>query len=304
MVMTVTRPVISNASSNSAISPSSVNGLPILPADAGESAKKANAVVHKEGSFMAQQSGSARDVKRKPDSEEDDQVVAKKRKLENGGREDKPVSVHRKESERSSDSHRSYSSNSSHSHSHSRQDVDMDKRRESRGSRDDEYDSHREKPRHSSDSRGSSDRYESKSEKTEARSNSHASQVKVHYLPMKGTIYLDYIKSGVKKFEGRVHGPMCSSMRAGDHLKLYDNKARRGIICEILSKDVYKSFEVMLRAKGVFAMLPQLKREGVQQNEEDLIRQGIKVYQGFPGSERVNTSGVAAIGVKYLKDVQ
>ena len=80
-----------------------------------------------------------------------------------------------------------------------------------------------------------------------------------HLLPMKGEIYLRMIKSEEKTHEGRIYGPACRKMQVGDRLKVFDNRAGWGIICEITGMDVYYSFDEMLREKGALNMLPQLK---------------------------------------------
>jgi ASC-1-like (ASCH) protein len=41
---------------------------------------------------------------------------------------------------------------------------------------------------------------------------------------MRDTIFLEYIMSGQKKYEGRVNGPACRAMRVGDHLQLFDRQ--------------------------------------------------------------------------------
>jgi ASC-1-like (ASCH) protein len=126
---------------------------------------------------------------------------------------------------------------------------------------------------------------------------------RVHNLPMKGTIYFDYIMSGKKKYEGRVCGYACNSMRVGDHLKLFDRRAGWGIICEITSKDQYRGFEEMLRDKGVLPMLPQLEDASRRLSDEGLLREGVKIYQAFPGSQRVHRAGSIAIGVNFIKKI-
>lgn len=126
---------------------------------------------------------------------------------------------------------------------------------------------------------------------------------RVHNLPMKGTIYFDYIMSGKKKYEGRVCGYACNSMRVGDHLKLFDRRAGWGIICEITSKDQYRGFEEMLRDKGVLPMLPQLEDASRRLSEEGLLREGVRIYQAFPGSQRVHSAGSIAIGVKFIEKI-
>lgn len=124
-----------------------------------------------------------------------------------------------------------------------------------------------------------------------------------HRLPMKGTIYFDLIMKGEKQFEGRVCGPACQNMHAGDILEMFDRRANWGIECVITSKDVYPDFEDMLRAKGVLLMLPQLKDSSKHLTSEELIKEGTKIYRSFPGADRVRQYGAVAIGVKFLRKV-
>lgn len=127
---------------------------------------------------------------------------------------------------------------------------------------------------------------------------------KTHKLPMKGTIYFEYIMSGKKKFEGRVFAQACQSMRVGDLLEMFDNRAGWGIVCEISSIDVFRNgFKAMLESKGVLAMLPQLESKASRLSQEELIAEGLKIYNAFPGSQRVNDYGAVAIGVKFLKKI-
>jgi len=127
--------------------------------------------------------------------------------------------------------------------------------------------------------------------------------VKIHNLPMKGTIYFEYIMNGKKKFEGRVCGPACRLMHVGDCLQLFDNREGWGIICEIISKDTYKDFKDMLEAKGVLPLLPQLEDKSKWMTKDQLLQEGIRVYQSFPGSNRVRHYGAAAIGVKFIRKI-
>ncbi len=126
---------------------------------------------------------------------------------------------------------------------------------------------------------------------------------KIHNLPIKGTIYLEYIMNGKKQFEGRVCGPACQAMQVGDRLKLFNAKARWGIICEIVSKDWYNTFKEMLEDKGVLPLLPQLEEQSKCLSKDQLLQEGLKIYQSFPGSFRVNQHGAVAIGVKFIKRI-
>lgn len=121
-------------------------------------------------------------------------------------------------------------------------------------------------------------------------------------LPMSGVMYLNYIREGIKTHEGRVCRGACQSMRKGDQLTLRDNRAGKGILCEITSCTRYSSFRDMLVANGVLKMLPQLTEFAKTASPEALLREGVRVYEGFPGSESVKTLGAVAIGVKFIKN--
>ncbi|NGX28316.1 MAG: hypothetical protein K940chlam1_00491 [Candidatus Anoxychlamydiales bacterium] len=124
---------------------------------------------------------------------------------------------------------------------------------------------------------------------------------KMHSLSMKGTIYLETIMNGEKEYEGRINTEKCQNMKVGEHLKLFDKEALFGIICEITSLDVFESFDQMLQKIGVLKLLAQLKEKNHSLNE--LLKEGVKIYQNFPGSKRVSAFGCVAIGVKFLKKI-
>lgn len=130
-----------------------------------------------------------------------------------------------------------------------------------------------------------------------------SSRVTCHHLSMNGTIYLEYIMNGTKLFEGRVNGPVCQRMQIGDELRLFDQKAQWGIVCKIVSKDVYPGFEDMLKDKGILNMLPQLQHKASSLSAVELLREGVKIYHAFPGSQRVKQVGAMAIGVKFSRKV-
>lgn len=130
-----------------------------------------------------------------------------------------------------------------------------------------------------------------------------ATRVREHRLPMKGVVYLNAIMDGSKPFEGRINGAACKRMQVGDNLRMFDRRAGWGIVCQIVSKDVYYSFEEMLRAKGTLKMLPQLSRQASYLNAEQLLEAGAAIYKRFPGAQRVTRQGCTAIGVKFLHKV-
>lgn len=124
---------------------------------------------------------------------------------------------------------------------------------------------------------------------------------KVHQLPMKGTFYLDAIQSGRKKFEGRINGPACQRMRVDDRIEFLDRREGCGIVCRITSLEVFNTFKDMLLGKGILNLLPQLASE---KDETTLLNRGIKIYQSFPGADRIQKYGCVAIGVEFIEKLK
>ncbi len=125
----------------------------------------------------------------------------------------------------------------------------------------------------------------------------------IHSLPMKGTQYLNYIKQGKKLYEGRVNVAFTQKILVGHQLKLFDHRAGWGILCAVEERFEYQSFREMVTDRGVLKMLPQLENKAKSLNNEALIEEAVRIYQGFPGSQRVHQNGCVAIQVKYLYDI-
>lgn len=105
--------------------------------------------------------------------------------------------------------------------------------------------------------------------------------------------YLEWLSNGIKTAEGRVNTPSRRKMIVGEYIFLFDDKRDQNIYGRISFKHEYKTFREMLLTEGVKNMLPFL-------NSEDL-EQGIKIYESFPGAERVKKFGCVAIGIKVIK---
>lgn len=102
--------------------------------------------------------------------------------------------------------------------------------------------------------------------------------------------YLQWLREGVKKAEGRINGPACRKMYPGETIVLQDRRSQDFVFGTITFKHVYRSFEEMLLAEGVSNMLPFLGADDLQA--------GVRVYQQFPGAERVKALGCVAIGIQ------
>jgi len=101
--------------------------------------------------------------------------------------------------------------------------------------------------------------------------------------------FLQYIDSGIKKAECRVCSPYIEKFKPGDILTL---KGKGEYVkCSITYLHFYRNFEEMLNSEGVQNLVPFV----------DNFNDALKIYNSFPGSERVRTFGCCAIGVKCLE---
>lgn len=110
--------------------------------------------------------------------------------------------------------------------------------------------------------------------------------------------YMDYIRQGIKHAEGRLNSRVYQKFKAGNTV-LFKNK-KEGIICKITFIHKYESFRKMLEGEGADKMLPQLLK--IKASQKEKIELGIKIYENFPNSHKINQFGCLAIGVTYLKD--
>lgn len=115
---------------------------------------------------------------------------------------------------------------------------------------------------------------------------------KISILQTADRPYLQWLVRGIKTAEGRVNTPTYQSMRPGDRLTLVDKANRESLTGVITFLHNYASFRKMLENEGVRNMLPFLR--------DDEVEAGIKIYQSFPGSHRVQIFGCVAIGVRCL----
>ena len=100
--------------------------------------------------------------------------------------------------------------------------------------------------------------------------------------------FLQYIKNGIKKAECRIASDKIRKFKIRDKLKLRNNQ--EFIVCDIVFMNFYKNFEDMIYSEGLKNRVPF----------GDTVEDGLKIYNSFPGSERVTKLGCCAIGVKYI----
>ena len=101
--------------------------------------------------------------------------------------------------------------------------------------------------------------------------------------------FLQCIESGLKKAECRVVSPYIKKFKVGDMLTLTGKNEY--VKCKITFLHFYKSFEEMLTSEGVQNLVPFVNN----------LSDALKIYNSFPGANRVNSSGCCAIGVKCVE---
>lgn len=118
---------------------------------------------------------------------------------------------------------------------------------------------------------------------------------RVHKFSMINTSerpYLKWLKDGIKTAEGRINSEKYQGIQLGDEVVFTDTQSENFIKGIVIFKHEYVSFKEMLISEGVKNMLPFLNN--------DELEKGIKVYQNFPGAERVKKFGCVAIGIKVI----
>ena len=105
--------------------------------------------------------------------------------------------------------------------------------------------------------------------------------------------YLKWLKDGIKTAEGRVNSAKYKGIQLGDEVFFTDTQSETFIKGVVIFKHEYVSFKEMLISEGVKNMLPFL--------DDDELEKGIKVYQNFPGAERVKKFGCVAIGINVTE---
>jgi ASC-1-like (ASCH) protein len=91
------------------------------------------------------------------------------------------------------------------------------------------------------------------------------------------------IADGKKKAEGRVYSEKIRKFSVNKTLCLYNDVSY--VLCKIISLNIYRSFEEMLLQEGVSKMLPFTNS----------FNEAIKIYNSFPGAEKVKIYGAVAI---------
>lgn len=100
--------------------------------------------------------------------------------------------------------------------------------------------------------------------------------------------YLQLIKSGKKKVEGRVNSIGYKVLNEGVFISFITK--REEVLCKVLYKRVYSDFGEMIVGEGLERLLPNVKT----------VEQGIRIYNRFPRAERVRQYGALAIGIETI----
>lgn len=94
--------------------------------------------------------------------------------------------------------------------------------------------------------------------------------MKVHrfYIKIK---YLNFIRSGIKKVEGRINDKKCQSINVGDQILFNSSGDNNKSIFTVKRRTEYVSIEDMLITEGITNMLPDV----------EILAEGIKLYHSL-----------------------
>ncbi len=102
--------------------------------------------------------------------------------------------------------------------------------------------------------------------------------------------FLEYISRGEKTAEGRIATKFVKNLEIGELLQLKNETS--SVICNIRYLNFYRSFREMLTHEKFENMVPFV----------DSIEDAIKIYESFPGANRINSLGCCAIGISPMTD--
>lgn len=106
-------------------------------------------------------------------------------------------------------------------------------------------------------------------------------------------IYIEQIRAGTKRIEGRIADKRIRKLEVGDLLRFYYyTNAKDDVLCKVLGVNYYATFRKMLEAEGVARVLP--KAAGLES--------AVKAYAAIPKyPEKEKKFGVAAIEVEAIE---
>jgi len=111
--------------------------------------------------------------------------------------------------------------------------------------------------------------------------------------------YLDWIKAGVKTFEGRTSDKV-ADLKKGDMIKLYDrNDIDSQAICEITELRYYEDFGKAFDELGE-KLIPKRNKSEVISMYNLLYEKDNKFEDGVT-CDHIKKLGVVAIGIKVIK---
>lgn len=109
-----------------------------------------------------------------------------------------------------------------------------------------------------------------------------------HHLMHCQEPWYSFIKSGIKKVEGRKAAGNYKNIKKGDIITFYNNDDK--FDCEVLGVNQYYSLEEYLKTETLMRTLPGIKT----------IEEGIKIYLQWSTREQITKNGFLAIQVKVI----
>ncbi len=117
------------------------------------------------------------------------------------------------------------------------------------------------------------------------------------------TPYLDWIKSGIKTYEGRL---LCNitkwELRVGNLIKFYDqDNSESYVICEITELSEFKDFGTAHDVLGHKLIPNHTRNEVIVMYNKLFDRENCAQLADGTTSEKISEVGVVAIGIKVIE---
>jgi len=105
------------------------------------------------------------------------------------------------------------------------------------------------------------------------------------------TIYFDYIKNGIKKYETRVYDPKRQKIQLLEEVIFSDRGSKRKFKARITELAWFTNFKEAIEPVGIKKVLPNVRS----------LVDGVKTYEAFPHDEGNYKKGAKKYGVLRMK---
>ena len=105
------------------------------------------------------------------------------------------------------------------------------------------------------------------------------------------TLYFDYIKNKIKKYETRVYDPKRQKIKLLEEVTFFDRGSKQKFQAQITELAWFPNFKEAIEPVGIKKVLPNVRS----------LADGVKTYEAFPHDEGNYKKGAVKYGVLRMK---